>query len=48
MTKYTFWANSVRGLLLDKDVYADNYTNAKKKILKFIVLGCRYDDRKKI
>jgi hypothetical protein len=39
MIKYTFWANSVKGLLFDKDIYAPSYIEAKKKIIRFIVRG---------
>ena len=40
MVKYVFLANSVKGLVVDKVIYAKDYTDARRKILRFIVRGC--------
>lgn len=38
MTKYIFWAGSIKGLLVDIELMAINYVEAKRKVLKYVIL----------
>lgn len=43
MTKFIFWAHSIEGLLVDVELLAVNYEAAKRRVIKYIVMGLQFD-----